>query len=105
MAGQRCTANRVIVHDDCREAFIPLLLEASAALKWGDPSEANTVVGPMVSMAHRDRVAAIVQRAASIATPRCCHEAPGAGNAQPALCRGLLFEPRGPHDRTVRRRY
>jgi acyl-CoA reductase-like NAD-dependent aldehyde dehydrogenase/acyl-CoA synthetase (AMP-forming)/AMP-acid ligase II len=66
MAGQRCTANRrVIVHDDCREAFIPLLLEASAALQWGDPAEADTVIGPMVSTAHRDRVAALVQRAAS----------------------------------------
>src|SRR5262245_60836922 len=66
MAGQRCTANRrVIVHDDCREAFIPLLLEATAALKWGDPAEADTVIGPMVSTAHRDRVAALVQRATS----------------------------------------
>jgi len=66
MAGQRCTANRrVIVHDDCREAFIPLLLEATAVLKWGDPSETDTVIGPMVSTAHRDRVAALVQRAAS----------------------------------------
>ena len=66
MAGQRCTANRrVIVHDDCREAFMPLLLEATQALKWGDPSEADTVIGPMVSTAHRDRVAALVQRAAS----------------------------------------
>ena len=66
MAGQRCTANRrVIVHDDCRETFVPLLLKATAALKWGDPSETDTVIGPMVSTAHRDRVAALVQRAAS----------------------------------------
>jgi hypothetical protein len=66
MAGQRCTANRrVIVHDDCREAFLPLLLEATRALQWGDPAEADTVIGPMVSAAHLERVAALVQRAAS----------------------------------------
>ena len=50
MAGQRCTANRrVIVHDGCRDAFMPLLLEATRALKWGGPAEADTVIGPMVS--------------------------------------------------------
>lgn len=66
MAGQRCTANRrVIVHDACRDAFMPLLVEASAALAWGDPALADTVIGPMVSTAHRDRIAALVEGAAA----------------------------------------
>jgi acyl-CoA reductase-like NAD-dependent aldehyde dehydrogenase len=65
MAGQRCTANRrVIVHDDCRDSFMRLLLKESGALQWGDPLREGTDIGPLVSAAHRDRVAALVDRAA-----------------------------------------
>ncbi len=64
MAGQRCTANRrVIVHADARETFLPLLIQAAAALHWGDPSSPVTDIGPMVSAKHRDRVASLVERA------------------------------------------
>ena len=64
MAGQRCTANRrVIVHASVRERFLPMLIEATAALHWGDPSNPETDIGPMVSVKHRDRVAALVERA------------------------------------------
>jgi acyl-CoA reductase-like NAD-dependent aldehyde dehydrogenase/nicotinamidase-related amidase len=64
MAGQRCTANRrVIVHEKCRRAFLPLLQKEAAALQWGDPESAETQIGPLVSAAQRDRVAATVKRA------------------------------------------
>ena len=64
MAGQRCTANRrVIIHKACRHAFMRLLLNESAALKWGNPLKDETVIGPMVSISHRERVAGVVERA------------------------------------------
>ena len=70
MAGQRCTANRrVIVHADLREAFLPMLIDATAAMHWGDPSNPETDIGPMVSVKHRDRVAALVERARKDCAP------------------------------------
>ncbi len=70
MAGQRCTANRrVIVHASVRERFLPMLIEATAALRWGDPSNPETDIGPMVSVKHRDRVASVVARAVKHCPP------------------------------------
>ena len=60
-AGQRCTANRrVVVHRACRERFLELLQKETAALPWGDPLDPAIRIGPLVSVAHRDRVAAMV---------------------------------------------
>src|SRR5205823_5505759 len=57
LAGQRCTANRrVIVHESCRDAFVRLLLQHSAALRWGDPLQGETQIGPLVGAVQRDRV-------------------------------------------------
>ena len=70
MAGQRCTANRrVIVHANVRETFLPMLIDATAALSWGDPSNPKTDIGPMVSVKHRDRVASVVERALKHCAP------------------------------------
>ena len=64
-AGQRCTANRrVIVESGLFEAFLEHLAAATAALPWGDPSDPATQVGPLISGAARDRIAALVSRAA-----------------------------------------
>jgi len=64
-AGQRCTANRrVIVAAGLFDAFLEQLAAATAALPWGDPLDPATQVGPLVSSAARDRVAALVARAA-----------------------------------------
>ena len=66
-AGQRCTANRrVIVHRDCHEEFLILLEQAVAGLSWGDPLDPATRVGPLVSMAQRDQIAALLARSAPI---------------------------------------
>jgi acyl-CoA reductase-like NAD-dependent aldehyde dehydrogenase len=67
MAGQRCTANRrVIVHDACLNEFVQLLVRATSSLKWGDPLEEDTDIGPLVSALQRDRVAWTVDRAAAL---------------------------------------
>jgi acyl-CoA reductase-like NAD-dependent aldehyde dehydrogenase/nicotinamidase-related amidase len=64
MAGQRCTANRrVIVHRTIEKPFLELLLAESRALPWGDPRDEHTRIGPLVSVARRDSVAGMVDRA------------------------------------------
>ena len=65
-AGQRCTANRrVIVDPGLFDAFLEQLVRATAALPWGDPLDAATQVGPLISPAARERVAALVARSAT----------------------------------------
>lgn len=70
MAGQRCTANRrvVVLRRDV-DAFVERLCRHAAALVWGDPRDEATQIGPLVSVAHRDRVAAFVARAGDAIHP------------------------------------
>lgn len=66
MAGQRCTANRrAVVHREVLEDFLTRLSRAASALSTGDPFDPDTRIGPMISPAARDRIAAVVARAAS----------------------------------------
>jgi alpha-ketoglutaric semialdehyde dehydrogenase len=63
-AGQRCTANRrAIVETGILEDFLAELERAARALVWGDPLDRTTVIGPLVSLASRDRIASEVERA------------------------------------------
>jgi aldehyde dehydrogenase (NAD+) len=65
-AGQRCTANRrAVVQDLLFDEFLESLAAATAALRWGDPFDPSTDVGPLVSEAARDRVAAALARSRS----------------------------------------
>ena len=62
-AGQRCTANRrAVVQDVLFDGFLESVAAATADLRWGDPFDTSTDVGPLVSAAARDRVAAAVER-------------------------------------------
>ncbi len=55
--GQICTApTRVIVHRSRYDELVSRLAEAAKALKVGDPLEADTVVGPVISGVQRDRI-------------------------------------------------
>lgn len=63
-AGQRCTANRrVIVAEAVFAHFMRALCQATAALRWGDPFEETTIVGPLLTAAKRDEVSALLNRA------------------------------------------
>jgi alpha-ketoglutaric semialdehyde dehydrogenase len=60
-AGQRCTANRRLIVSPAQ--FEPLLQELQAAaeqLAWGEPLDPATEIGPVISAAKRDEVAALV---------------------------------------------
>ncbi len=56
-SGQICTApTRVIVHRSRYDELVGRLAEAAKALKVGDPLDPDTVVGPVISGVHRDRI-------------------------------------------------
>jgi 1-pyrroline dehydrogenase len=64
-SGQECgAACRVLVHEDVQEALIERLVQLAGSLTVGDPDEGEQIeIGPLISEAHRDRVAAFVHRA------------------------------------------
>ena len=63
-AGQRCTANRrAIVEMGVYDRFLDELVAASARLTWGDPTNEQTQIGPLISSASCTRVASVIERA------------------------------------------
>ena len=62
-AGQRCTSNRrVIVHAEIYDRFLDLLQEAAASVVCGDPLDARTRVGPLMSSEKCREVASLLER-------------------------------------------
>jgi acyl-CoA reductase-like NAD-dependent aldehyde dehydrogenase len=65
-AGQSCiSVQRVYVHDSVFEWFASTLTARVAALKVGDPGEADTDVGPMIEAAEVERIDTWVREAVS----------------------------------------
>ena len=65
-SGQDCTAPcRVLVGEGVYDEVVAGLTDAVAALVTGDPFDPATNVGPVVSHAHLERVAGMVDRAAA----------------------------------------
>ena len=61
-AGQSCIAvQRVIVHDDLYDAFVPRLVDKVKALPNGDVEDETTEVGPVINDAAADRIEAWVR--------------------------------------------
>ncbi|MHC6627791.1 aldehyde dehydrogenase family protein [Streptomyces globosus] len=61
-SGQICTApTRVVVHRSVYGELVERLAGYAAHLRIGHPAERGTVVGPVISAAHRDRVEAYVE--------------------------------------------
>lgn len=62
--GQNCTAgSRVLVHRDIFEEVLARFVTAARGLTIGDPADPRTRIGPLISRAARDRVAAAVDAA------------------------------------------
>ena len=65
-AGQVCTSvQRLLVDRRIAAQFIPEFIQAMQALKFGDPADPATVIGPMISSAHAQRAAAWIAQAVS----------------------------------------
>jgi len=63
-AGQDCCArSRLLVQRSVYDRFLELLEPAVAAWRVGDPSSADTDMGPLISAAHRDTVAGFLDDA------------------------------------------
>ncbi|MFD5075652.1 aldehyde dehydrogenase family protein [Streptomyces sp. NPDC058371] len=61
-SGQICTApTRVLVQRGLHDRLVEQLAAYASHLKVGDPRERGTVVGPVISAAHRDRVESYVE--------------------------------------------
>ena len=63
-SGQDCTAaTRAIVAADLYDDFVAGVAELMSKMVVGDPQDPDTDIGPLISMAHRERVAGMVDRA------------------------------------------
>jgi acyl-CoA reductase-like NAD-dependent aldehyde dehydrogenase len=61
-AGQDCCArSRILVERSAYNRFLDLLVQATAAVKVGDPASEQTEMGPLISAAHRESVASFVE--------------------------------------------
>ncbi|WP_432067717.1 gamma-aminobutyraldehyde dehydrogenase [Streptomyces sp. C10-9-1] len=88
-SGQDCTAaTRAYVQRPLYEAFVAAVADLMATVRLGDPLDPATDLGPLVSHAHRGRVAGFVERARGYATVVTGGEAPGG-----ALARGAYYRP------------
>ena len=62
-AGQSCEArSRVLVEEPLYDDFVARFSELTGSLRTGDPLDAETQVGALISPAHRDKVHGFVER-------------------------------------------
>jgi acyl-CoA reductase-like NAD-dependent aldehyde dehydrogenase len=67
-AGQDCCArSRILVQRSVYDRFMALLEPAVRGVKVGDPRSAESEMGPLISAAHRDKVASYVPEDAPVA--------------------------------------
>ncbi|WP_165988748.1 gamma-aminobutyraldehyde dehydrogenase [Streptomyces sp. YIM 98790] len=84
-SGQDCTAaTRAYVQRPLYDAFVAGVADLMAGIRLGDPRDAHTDLGPLVSFAQRDRVAGFVDRARGYATVVTGGAAPGGHLAEGA---------------------
>ena len=66
-AGQDCCArSRILVQKSVYDRFLDYLVEATRNVTVGDPEDASTEMGPLISAEHRDRVASYVDGDSSV---------------------------------------
>ncbi|MCA0290752.1 MAG: gamma-aminobutyraldehyde dehydrogenase [Actinobacteria bacterium] len=76
--GQDCTAaTRAIVHRSRYADFVAGVADLYAAVRLGPTADPATDLGPLISMAHREKVASMVERARSYARVVTGGAAPG----------------------------
>ncbi|WP_109000249.1 aldehyde dehydrogenase family protein [Streptomyces rishiriensis] len=87
-SGQICTApTRVLAQRAVYDRLVEQLAAYARRLKVGDPGEADTVVGPVISAAHRDRVESYVELGRKEGAVVV------AGGERPSLERGFYVAP------------
>jgi acyl-CoA reductase-like NAD-dependent aldehyde dehydrogenase len=77
-AGQDCCArSRILVEASVADRFMALLEEAVRGVRVGDPTAADTEMGPLISAAHREHVASYVPDGAPVAFRGSAPDGPG----------------------------
>ncbi|MBF6336291.1 aldehyde dehydrogenase [Nocardia abscessus] len=77
-AGQDCCArSRILVQRSVFDRFLELLEPAVHGVRVGDPSDESTEMGPLISAAHRERVAEFVQPSTKVAFTGSAPDGPG----------------------------
>ncbi|MER7851944.1 gamma-aminobutyraldehyde dehydrogenase [Streptomyces bacillaris] len=90
--GQDCTAaTRAYVQRPLYDAFVRDVAALMETVRLGDPFAPTTDIGPLISHAQRDRVAAFVERARGYARVVTGGEAPGGELADGAFYRPTLI--------------
>lgn len=90
-SGQVCSAGaRLIVQEDLHDRFVDDLVDRARLIRLGGPFDEDAETGPLISAAHREKVAAYVAAGiADGATLRCGGAAPD----DPALADGYYYLP------------
>ena len=87
--GQMCTCiSRILVQDRVYDSMKARLSEAFTSVRTGDASAADTELGPIIDHANQQRLATIIDRAAS-AAQMVVHGGIGAGD----LAKGYFITP------------
>ncbi|MER7849348.1 aldehyde dehydrogenase family protein [Kitasatospora sp. NPDC096077] len=77
-AGQDCCArSRILVEARVLDDFMALLEPAVRGVRVGDPTDEKTEMGPLISAAHRERVASYVPDTAAVAFRGSAPDGPG----------------------------
>ncbi len=77
-AGQDCCArSRILIQESAYERFMELLEPAVMGVKVGDPTDASTEMGPIISRKQWDRVASFVPDDAPVAFRGSCPDGAG----------------------------
>ncbi|MEE1786613.1 aldehyde dehydrogenase family protein [Streptomyces sp. SP17BM10] len=77
-AGQDCCArSRILVEASVFDDFLALLEPAVHGVRVGDPTDEKTEMGPLISAAHRERVASYVPDASAVAFRGSVPDGPG----------------------------
>ncbi|MGH8277839.1 MAG: aldehyde dehydrogenase family protein, partial [Steroidobacteraceae bacterium] len=88
-SGQICTApTRAVVHRSVYGEMVDRLAALTKVLKVGPPLEPDTVVGPLISAAHRERVESYIRLGAEVGA-----EVVAGGDRPADLERGFYVEP------------
>jgi betaine-aldehyde dehydrogenase len=90
-SGQVCSAGaRLLVEESIHDTFVDGLVERAQSIRLGGPRDEKAETGPLISAAHRDKVAAYVaQGLEEGAVLRCGGRAPD----DPALDHGFYYLP------------
>jgi acyl-CoA reductase-like NAD-dependent aldehyde dehydrogenase len=77
-AGQDCCArSRILVQRSVFDRFLELLEPAVRGVRVGDPGDESTEMGPLISAAHRVRVASFIEPSTKVAFTGTQPEGPG----------------------------